>query len=157
MLFINKLFNSIACLLYFINLQLVLPGRTWILLYLGRTVYKHLWVCLALYVILTLFQYFKYFIKYFIYHFQQCILTIFLSISNNAFFQIQMNFFSNESGESGEEDIYGTESLDKHTSVVMKIHMILNTQMQTLKDQDGKWFKFTCSNSVKDKAQRFLS
>ena len=49
MLFINKLFNSIACLLYFINLQLVIAGRTWILLYLGRTVYKHLWVCLALY------------------------------------------------------------------------------------------------------------
>ena len=45
----NKLFNSIACLLYFINLQLVIPGRTWILLYLGRTVYKHLWACLALY------------------------------------------------------------------------------------------------------------
>ena len=49
MLFINKLFNSIACLLYFINLQLVIPGRTWILLYLGRTVYKRLWACLALY------------------------------------------------------------------------------------------------------------
>ena len=45
----NKLFNSIACLLYFINLQLVIPGRTWILLYLGRTVYKRLWACLALY------------------------------------------------------------------------------------------------------------
>ena len=28
---------------------LSLPGRTWILLYLGRTVYKHLWACLALY------------------------------------------------------------------------------------------------------------
>ena len=49
MLFINKLFNSIACLLHFINLQLVIPGRTWILLYLGRTVYKRLWACLALY------------------------------------------------------------------------------------------------------------
>ena len=49
MLFINKLFNSIACLLYFINLQLVILGRTWILLYLGRTVYKRLWACLALY------------------------------------------------------------------------------------------------------------
>ena len=49
MLFINKLFNSIAFLLYFINLQLVIPGRTWILLYLGRTVYKRLWACLALY------------------------------------------------------------------------------------------------------------
>ena len=49
MLFINKLFNSIACLLYFINLQLMIPGRTWILLYLGRTVYKRLWACLALY------------------------------------------------------------------------------------------------------------
>ena len=49
MLFGNKLFNSIACLLSFTNLQLVIPGRTWILLYLGRTVYKHLWVCLALY------------------------------------------------------------------------------------------------------------
>ena len=49
MSFINKLFNSIACLLYFINLQLVIPGRTWILLYLGRTVYKRLWACLALY------------------------------------------------------------------------------------------------------------
>ena len=49
MLFINKLFNSIACLLSFTNLQLVIPGRTWILLYLGRTVYKHLWACLALY------------------------------------------------------------------------------------------------------------
>ena len=47
----NKLFNSIACLLYFINLQLVIPGRTWILLYLGRTVYKRLWACLALYLI----------------------------------------------------------------------------------------------------------
>ena len=43
MLFINKLFNSIACLLSFTNLQLVIPGRTWILLYLGRTVYKCLW------------------------------------------------------------------------------------------------------------------
>ena len=50
MVFINKLFNSIACLLCFINLQLVIPGRTWILLYLGRTVYKRLWACLALYV-----------------------------------------------------------------------------------------------------------
>ena len=50
MLFINKLFNSIACLLSFTNLQLVIPGRTWILLYLGRTVYKCLWACLALYV-----------------------------------------------------------------------------------------------------------
>ena len=49
MLFINKLFNSFACLLSFINLQLVIPGRTWILLYLGRTVYKRLWACLALY------------------------------------------------------------------------------------------------------------
>ena len=51
MLFINKLFNSIACLLYFINLQLVISGRTWILLYLGRTMYKHLWACLALYML----------------------------------------------------------------------------------------------------------
>ena len=51
-LFINKLFNSIACLLYFINLQLVIPGRTWILLYLGRTVYKRLWACLALYLVI---------------------------------------------------------------------------------------------------------
>ena len=49
MLFINKLFNSIACLLSFTNLQLVIPVRTWILLYLGRTVYKRLWACLALY------------------------------------------------------------------------------------------------------------
>ena len=49
MLFINKLFNSIACLLSFTHLQLVIPGRTWILLYLGRTVYKRLWACLALY------------------------------------------------------------------------------------------------------------
>ena len=49
MLFINKLFNSIACLLSFTNLQLVISGRTWILLYLGRTVYKRLWACLALY------------------------------------------------------------------------------------------------------------
>ena len=49
MLFINKLFNSIACLLCFINLQLGIPGRTLILLYLGRTVYKRLWACLALY------------------------------------------------------------------------------------------------------------
>ena len=49
MLFINKLFNSIACLLSFTNLQLVIPARTWILLYLGRTVYKRLWACLALY------------------------------------------------------------------------------------------------------------
>ena len=52
MLFINKLFNSIACLLSFTNLQLVIPGRTWILLYLGRTVYKRLWACLALYMYL---------------------------------------------------------------------------------------------------------
>ena len=44
MLFINKLFNSIACLLSFTNLQLVIPGRTWILLYVGRTVYKRLWL-----------------------------------------------------------------------------------------------------------------
>ena len=49
MLFINKLFNSIACLLSFINLQLVIPGRTWILLYLGRTMYNRLWACLVLY------------------------------------------------------------------------------------------------------------
>ena len=49
MLFSNKLFNSIACLLSFTNLQLVIPGRTWILLYVGRTVYKRLWACLALY------------------------------------------------------------------------------------------------------------
>ena len=49
MLFNNKLFNSIACLLSFTNLQLVIPGRTWILLYLGRIVYKCLWACLALY------------------------------------------------------------------------------------------------------------
>ena len=49
MLFNNKQFNSIACLLSFTNLQLVIPGRTWILLYLGRTVYKRLWACLALY------------------------------------------------------------------------------------------------------------
>ena len=49
MLFSNKLFNSIACLLSFTNLQLVIPGRTWILLYLDRTVYKRLWACLALY------------------------------------------------------------------------------------------------------------
>ena len=59
MLFINKLFNSIACLLSFTNLQLVIPGRTWILLYLGRTVYKHLWACLALYLVsggMTLFH-----------------------------------------------------------------------------------------------------
>ena len=49
MLFNNKLFNSIACLLSFTNLQLVIPGRTWILLYWGRTVYKRLWACLALY------------------------------------------------------------------------------------------------------------
>ena len=47
MLFNNKLFNSIACLLSFTNLQLVIPGRTWILLYLGRTVYKRLWACLG--------------------------------------------------------------------------------------------------------------
>ena len=51
MLFSNKLFNSIACLLSFTNLQLVIPGRTWILLYLGRTVYKRLWACLALYLL----------------------------------------------------------------------------------------------------------
>ena len=49
MSFNNKLFNSIACLLSFTNLQLVIPGRTWILLYLGRTVYKRLWAYLALY------------------------------------------------------------------------------------------------------------
>ena len=55
MLFINKLFNSIACLLSFTNLQLVIPGRTWILLYLGRTVYKRLWACLALYLPQTSF------------------------------------------------------------------------------------------------------
>ena len=52
MSFINKSFNSIACLLSFTNLQLVIPG-TWILLYLGRTVYKRLFVCLALYITLT--------------------------------------------------------------------------------------------------------
>ena len=51
MLFINKSFNSIACLLSFTNLQLVIPGRTWILLYLGRTMYKRLWACLALYMV----------------------------------------------------------------------------------------------------------
>ena len=45
---------------------------------------------------------------------------IFLVFPTISFFQIQMNFFSNESGNSGEEDIYGTESPDKHTSVVMK-------------------------------------
>ena len=56
MLFINKLFNSIACLLHFINLQLVIPGRTWILLYLGRTMYKRLWACLALYNLKPHFQ-----------------------------------------------------------------------------------------------------
>ena len=82
---------------------------------------------------------------------------IFLVFANNAFFQIKMDFFSNESGDSGEEDIYGTESPDKHTSVVMKKHTILNSQTQTSKDQDGKWFKFTCSDSAKAKAQRFLS
>ena len=60
-----------------------------------------------------------------------------------------MDFFSNESEDSGEEDIYGTESPDKHT--------ILNSQMQTSKDQDGKWFKFTCLDSAKAKARRFLS
>ena len=49
MLLNNKLFNSIACLLSSTNLQLVILGRTWILLYLGRTVYKRLWACLALY------------------------------------------------------------------------------------------------------------
>ena len=49
MLFNNKLFSLIACLLSFTNLQLVIPGRTWILLYLGRTMYKRLWACLALY------------------------------------------------------------------------------------------------------------
>ena len=27
----------------------MIPGRTWILLYLGRTMYKLLWACLALY------------------------------------------------------------------------------------------------------------
>ena len=68
-----------------------------------------------------------------------------------------MDFFSNELGNSGEEDIYGTESPDKYTSVVMKKHTILNSQTQTSKDQDGKWFKFTCSDSTKAKAQRFLS
>ena len=36
MLLINKLFNSIACLLYFVNLQLVIPGRTWILLHVSQ-------------------------------------------------------------------------------------------------------------------------
>ena len=56
MLFNNKLFNSIACLLSFINLQLVIPGRTWILLYLGRTVYKRLWVCLALYIYMKILE-----------------------------------------------------------------------------------------------------
>ena len=58
------------------------------------------------------------------------------------FFKLKWIFFSNESGDSGEEDIYGTESPDKHTSVVMKKHTILNSQTQTSKDQDGKWFKF---------------
>ena len=63
MLFINKLSNSIACLLYFINLQLVIPGRTWILLYLGRTMYKRLWVCLALYYVYKKF-FFNLFLKW---------------------------------------------------------------------------------------------
>ena len=63
MLFINKLSNSIACLLYFINLQLVIPGRTWILLYLGRTVYKRLWACLALYYVYKK-NFFNLFLKY---------------------------------------------------------------------------------------------
>ena len=49
MLFNNKLFITISFLLSFTNLQLVIPGRTWILLYLDRTMYKHLWACLALY------------------------------------------------------------------------------------------------------------
>ena len=47
MLFINKLFNSIACLLSFTNLQLVIPGRTWILLYLAEpciNVYGRVWL-----------------------------------------------------------------------------------------------------------------
>ena len=83
-------------------------------------------------------------------------MTDFLSIFNNAFFQIQMNFFSNESGDSGEEDIYGTESPDKYTSVVMKNYTILNFQMQTSKDQDGKWFKFICFDSVKAKVQGYM-
>ena len=58
MLFINKLFNSIACLLSFTNLQLVIPGRTWILLYLGRTVYKRLWACLALYFVILFYLFY---------------------------------------------------------------------------------------------------
>ena len=49
-----------------------------------------------------------------------------------------MDFFSNESGDSGEEDIYGTESPDKHTSVVMKKHDFEFPDA----NQDGKWFKF---------------
>ena len=49
MLFINKLFNSIACLLSFTNLQLVIPGRTWILLYKARHAHKRLYMVLPKY------------------------------------------------------------------------------------------------------------
>ena len=35
----------------------MIPGRTWILLYLGRTVYKRLWVCLALYRFVFLYSF----------------------------------------------------------------------------------------------------
>ena len=77
-------------------------------------------------------------IKYFIYYFQQCILTDFLSICQQClFFEIKMDFFSNESEDSGEEDIYGTESPDKHTSVVMKKHTIPRRKLQRIRMVSG--------------------
>ena len=73
---------------------------------------------------------------------------IFFNIPTMFFFQIQMNFFSNESGDSGEEDIYGTESPDKRKSAA-----ILNSQTQNSKDQDGELFKFTCIHPAKAKLE----
>ena len=79
MLFNNKLFNSIACLLSFTNLQLVIPGRTWILLYLGRTVYKRLWACLALY------KPRHDFVVYILYEFSQSMVIILKPLDNCVF------------------------------------------------------------------------
>ena len=51
LLYLFQLINSQInlLLLYFINLQLVISGRTLILLYRGSTVHKRLWACLCLY------------------------------------------------------------------------------------------------------------
>ena len=62
---------------------------------------------------------------------------IFLVFANNAFFQIKMDFFSNELGDSGEEDIYGTESPDEHTSVVMKKFWIPRCKLRRIRMVSG--------------------